>query len=82
MECSTPRRVQGQIGPDFEQPGFMEGFPAHGRGVGTKWPLKVPSKSKPFDNSMNKDCLCLPFHCLVGSEVVNLFFLTLKAVHT
>lgn len=43
MECSTPGRVQSQIGPDFEQPGLVEGFPAHGSRSGTKWPLKVPS---------------------------------------
>lgn len=43
MECSSPGRVQCQIGADFEQPGLVEGFTARGGGVGAKWPLKVPS---------------------------------------
>jgi len=28
--------VQGQAGWDFEQPGLVEGVPAHGRGIGTR----------------------------------------------
>ena len=30
-----PGSVQGQVGWGFEQPGRVEGVPAHGRGVGT-----------------------------------------------
>jgi len=33
--CSLPGRVQGQAGQGFEQPGLVEGVPAHGRGVET-----------------------------------------------
>ena len=31
--CSIPGRVQGQVGRGLEQPGLVEGVPAHGRGV-------------------------------------------------
>ena len=31
-----PGSVQGQAGWVFEQPGLVEGVPAHGRGVGTR----------------------------------------------
>ena len=31
--CPHPGRVQGQVGRGFEQPGLVEGVPAHGRGV-------------------------------------------------
>ena len=31
-----PGSVQGQVGWGFEQPGLVEGVPAHGRGVGTR----------------------------------------------
>jgi len=32
--CPLPGSVPGQIGWGFEQPGLVEGVPAHGRGVG------------------------------------------------
>jgi len=32
--CPLPGSVQGQVGRGFEQPGPVEGVPAHGRGVG------------------------------------------------
>ena len=38
--CPLPGSVQGQLGWGFEQPGLVEGVPAHGRGVGTRWSLK------------------------------------------
>jgi len=31
-----PGSVQGQVGQGFEQPGLVEGVPAHGRGVGKR----------------------------------------------
>jgi len=34
--CPLPGSVQGQLGQGFEQPGLVEGVPAHGRGVGTR----------------------------------------------
>jgi len=34
--CPLPGSVQGQAGWGFEQPGPVEGVPAHGRGVGTR----------------------------------------------
>jgi len=34
--CPLPGIVQGQVGEDIEQPGLVEGVPAHGRGVGTR----------------------------------------------
>jgi len=34
--CHLPGSVQGQVGWGFEQPGLVEGVPAHGRGVGTR----------------------------------------------
>jgi len=33
--CPLPGTVQGQGGWGFEQPGPVEGVPAHGRGFGT-----------------------------------------------
>jgi len=35
-ECPLPGTVQGQVGQSFEQPGVVDGVPAHGRGVGTR----------------------------------------------
>ena len=34
--CPIPGRVQGQVGWVFEQPGLVEGVPAHGMGVGAR----------------------------------------------
>jgi len=34
--CPLPGSVQGQVGWSFEQPGLVEGVPAHGRGVGNR----------------------------------------------
>lgn len=33
-ECSIIGSVQAQVGWNSEQPGLVEDFPAHGRGVG------------------------------------------------
>jgi len=33
--CPLPGSVQGQAGQGFDQPGLVEGVPAHGRGGGT-----------------------------------------------
>jgi len=38
--CPLPGSVQGQVGWGFEQPGPVEGVPAYGRGVGTRWSLR------------------------------------------
>jgi len=38
--CLLPHSVQGQVGWSSEQPGLVEGVPAHGRGVGTRWSLR------------------------------------------
>jgi len=34
--CPLPESVQGQAGRGFEQPGLVEGVPAHGEGVGAR----------------------------------------------
>jgi len=34
--CPLPGSVQGQAGWVFEQPGLVEGVPAHGRGARTR----------------------------------------------
>jgi len=34
--CPVPGSVQGQVGWGCEQPGLVEGVPAHGIGVGTR----------------------------------------------
>jgi len=34
--CPLPGSVQGQVGQGFEQPGLVEGVPAHGKVVGTR----------------------------------------------
>ena len=31
---------QGQVGRGWEQPGLVEGVPAHGKGVGTGWSVR------------------------------------------
>ena len=56
--CPLPGSVQGKVWWDFEQPGLVEGVPAHGRGIGTKWSLKVPSNS---NHSMILWFCCLTF---------------------
>jgi len=38
--CLLPGSVPGQVGWSSEQPGLVEGVPAHGRGVGTRWSLR------------------------------------------
>jgi len=38
--CPLPGGVQRQVEWGFEQPGLVEGVPAHGRGVGARWSLK------------------------------------------
>jgi len=38
--CPLPGSVQGQVGRGFEHRGLVEGVPAHGKGVGTRWPLR------------------------------------------
>jgi len=38
--CPLPGSVQGQVGWGFEQPGLVEGVPAHGRGVGTRLSIR------------------------------------------
>ena len=44
--CPIPGHVQGQDGWVFEQPGLVEGVPAHGRGVGTRWSIRsVPTQT-------------------------------------
>jgi len=35
-ECPLPGSVQGQVGWVFDQPGLVEGVPAHGRWLGTR----------------------------------------------
>jgi len=34
--CPLPGRAEGQVGWGFEQPGLVEGVPAHGSAVGTR----------------------------------------------
>jgi len=38
--CPLHGCAQGQVGWGFEQPGLVESVPAHGRGVGTRWPVR------------------------------------------
>jgi len=35
--CPLPGSVQGQAGWSSEHPALVEGVPAHGRGVGTRY---------------------------------------------
>lgn len=46
-ECPTPGSVQSQAGCGLEQPGLVGRFPAHCRGVGTRWSLRF-FQPKPF----------------------------------
>jgi len=41
--CPFLGSVQGQVGLGFEQPGLVKCVPAHGREVGTRWSIRVPS---------------------------------------
>jgi len=34
--CPLPGNIPGQTGWGFEQPGLVEGVPAHGMGLGTR----------------------------------------------
>jgi len=44
--CPLPGSVQGPAGWGFDQRGLMEGVPAHGRVLGTTWPLRsIPVKT-------------------------------------
>lgn len=44
--CLIPGGVQCQVGWDFEYPDLVGGIPAHGRGLGTRWPLKsIPAQT-------------------------------------
>jgi len=46
VDAPIPESVQGQVGWSFEQHGLVEGVPAHGRGVGTRWSLKfIPTRT-------------------------------------
>ena len=38
--CRLPGSAQGQVAWDFEQPGLVEGVPAHGRGAGMRWAIR------------------------------------------
>jgi len=38
--CPLTGSAQGQVGRGLEQPGPVEGVPAHGRGVGTGWSVR------------------------------------------
>ena len=38
--CPIAGSVQGQVGWGSEQPGLVEGVPAHGRGAGTRGSLR------------------------------------------
>lgn len=43
--CLIPGSIQGQIRWCFEQPGLVQGGPAHGRRVGTRLSLRSPKHS-------------------------------------
>jgi len=48
MKCPLPGSVQGQVGRGFEPPGLVEGVPARGRGVGTRWSIRsLPTQTIP-----------------------------------
>jgi len=50
--CPLPVSVQGQAGRGFEQPGLVEGVPAHGRGVELD-DHEGPFQPQPFYDSTN-----------------------------
>ena len=44
--CPLPGSLQGQVGWGFEKPGLVEGVPAHGRRLGTRWSIRsLPTQS-------------------------------------
>ena len=47
MNVPLPGSVQGQTGWGFEQPGLVEGIPAHGKGLDLD-DLQGPFQPKPF----------------------------------
>ena len=56
--CPLPGSVQGQVGWGSEQPGLVEGVPAHGRGVGAEWSVR----SLPTQTIQWLWCLLLIFY--------------------
>lgn len=40
--CPIPSNNLGQVAQNSEQPDLVEGVPAHGTGVGTRWTLRSP----------------------------------------
>ena len=58
--CPLPGSVQGQAGWGFEQPGLVEGVPAHGRGGWTKW----STRSRPTQIIWwVNEIVCVQLHC-------------------
>jgi len=49
--CPLPGSVQGQAGWGFEQPGLVEGVPAHGKEIGIDY-MPGPFQPKPFYDSV------------------------------
>lgn len=47
-----PRRAQDQVGYGFEQPGLVQGVPAHDRGAGTWWGFLSRFQLKAFYDCM------------------------------
>jgi len=51
--CPLPGSVQGQAGRGFEQPGLVEGVPARGRGVGTRWFIRLLPIKPSYNSTMS-----------------------------
>lgn len=59
--------AQGQAGWGSGKPGLEEGLPAHGKGVGTRWPLRSLPLSSFYDYLV---CAKVPVHVLpTGDEL-------------
>jgi len=52
--CPIPGNIQGQVGQGSEQPDLVVDVPTQCRGVGLRWPLKVPSNPNYSVIFMNK----------------------------
>ena len=72
--CSVPGSVQGQVGQDFEQPGLVEGVPAHGGGL-ELGDLQCPFQPKSFYDYMKYSLGKLYGFLLIQQNSCTLFFL-------
>lgn len=68
--CGWPLEVQGQAGWGIEQSGLVQGAPAHGRWVGTRWCLRT----------LPTQAILRPYRIMRALDLHNLAISTAEAV--